>query len=46
MSETPQTREGDLPDGELVAKWTFYPTMIGTVLFVAAYFVFVILAEL
>ncbi len=41
----PQTREGDLPEWELIAAWTFYPTMIGTVLFAAAYFIFVITAE-
>ncbi len=44
MAETPQTREGDLPDGDVVAKWVFYPTMIGAVLFVAAYIIFVITA--
>ncbi len=45
MADVPQTREGDLPDWERVAWWTFYPTLIGAVLFAAAYLVFVITAE-
>ncbi len=45
MADTPQTRQGDLPDWEVVAKWTFYPTVAGAVLFLAAFFIFVISAE-
>ena len=45
MADTPQTREGDLPEWDVVARWTFYPTVIGAVLFAAAYFIFVITAE-
>ena len=45
MADTPQTREGDLPDGDKVSAWTFYPTLIGTALFAAAYFIFVIIPE-
>ncbi len=45
MADAPQTRNGDLPEWEVVAKWTFYPTIIGVVLFAAAFYIFVISAE-
>ncbi len=45
MADAPQTREGDLPDWEVIAKWVFYPTMVAVALYVAAYYIFVITAE-
>ena len=33
---------GELPDGDVVAKWTFVVTIVTTVLFVASVFIFIL----
>ncbi len=42
MGDNNDTHAHDLPEGEVVARWTFYCTLIGAVLYVGAVFLFVL----
>ena len=42
MADQPVSRTEDLPDGDVVVWWTFFPTLIGAALFALAVWLFVL----